>query len=287
MVNIKYTLCAEGQIYGAGESNLKESLGRPLDSNGCTVFLCTAGRAVVFINFQKCVLKRGDVVFLFSDIVFAADKVSNLFSVLYISLPDEAVEETLYKLTSISFWDFIYGNPICRTSEKQYALLYGWCQQTRWILEDCMPENRQVLLSNNVYNLFTAVDSELKRESVYLNNKSKRDRGWTLSGKFATLLAEYCHVNRDVKFYADKLCITPDYLYKLTQKTMGMSPKEVIDQQIIVEIKTYLLNTDLSVKNIASELNFEDPSYMCRFFRRMTGVSPISYRNPGAHSEIL
>lgn len=103
MVNIKYTLCAEGQIYGAGESNLKESLGRPLDSNGCTVFLCTAGRAVVFINFQKCVLKRGDVVFLFSDIVFAADKVSNLFSVLYISLPDEAVEETLYKLTSISF----------------------------------------------------------------------------------------------------------------------------------------------------------------------------------------
>lgn len=68
---------------------------------------------------------------------------------------------------------------------------------------------------------------------------------------------------------------------------MGMSPKEVIDQQIIVEIKTYLLNTDLSVKNIASELNFEDPSYMCRFFRRMTGVSPISYRNPGAHSEIL
>lgn len=286
MVNIKYTLCPEGQRYGAGETNLKESLGRPLDSNECTVLLCTAGSAVVFINFQKHVFKRGDVVFLFSDIIFAASEVSNLFSVLYISLPDEVVEEALYKLTSIPFWEFIYGNPICRTSEKQYELLYGWCRQTRWMLEDCMPEDRQILLSNNVYNLFTAVDSELKRGSVYLNNRSKRYRGWTLVGKFATLLVEYCHVNRDVKFYADKLCITPDYLYKLTQKTMGMSPKEVIDRQIIVEIKTYLLNTDLSVKSIAAELNFEDPSYMCRFFRRMTGLSPINYRNPEEYSEI-
>lgn len=43
-------------------------------------------------------------------------------------------------------------------------------------------------------------------------------------------------------------------------------------------IKTYLSSTDLSVKNIANELNYEDASYLCRFFRRMTGMSPLEYR---------
>lgn len=60
---------------------------------------------------------------------------------------------------------------------------------------------------------------------------------------------------------------------------MEQSPKEIIEQMIIVEIKTYLSNTNLSIKNIAAEMNFEDPSYMCRFFRRHTGSSPTEYRN--------
>ena len=74
----------------------------------------------------------------------------------------------------------------------------------------------------------------------------------------------------DVKFYADKLNITPDYLYKLFYRIENISPKEMIDRLVIVSIKILLQNTDLSVKNIAAELHFDDPPYMCRFFRRMT-----------------
>ena len=57
-----------------------------------------------------------------------------------------------------------------------------------------------------------------------------------------------------------------------------MSPKEILDRQTVTEIKTYLVNTDVPVKSIADELHFEDVSYMCRYFRRMTGMSPMDYR---------
>ena len=118
-----------------------------------------------------------------------------------------------------------------------------------------------------------------------MNDQVKKDRSWIILRKFAVLLSEYCHISRDVKFYADKLCITPDYLYKLTKKAMEMSPKEIIDQQIIIEIKTYLTNTDLSVKNIAAELHFDDSSYMCRFFHRLTGFprQSIGTKLPAKH----
>ena len=45
-----------------------------------------------------------------------------------------------------------------------------------------------------------------------------------------------------------------------------------------MEMKSCLANTDMSVKDIASALHFEDISYMCRYFRRLTGVSPMGYR---------
>lgn len=55
--------------------------------------------------------------------------------------------------------------------------------------------------------------------------------------------------------------------------------KEIVDNFTVNEIKQYLSDTDLSVKDIAREFNFENPSYLARFLRRMTGPSPLEFRN--------
>lgn len=62
------------------------------------------------------------------------------------------------------------------------------------------------------------------------------------------------------------------------QKIYAVAPKELIDKQTVTEINSFLINTDMTVKSIASELHFDDVSYMCRYFRRLTGVSPTDYR---------
>ena len=65
---------------------------------------------------------------------------------------------------------------------------------------------------------------------------------------------------------------------------MQLSPKEVLDRQTVTEIKTYLVNTDATIKGIAGELHFNDVSYMCRYFRKITGMSPIDFRK-GSNDE--
>ena len=121
------------------------------------------------------------------------------------------------------------------------------------------------------------MDSEMKRGSEV--EKKPISRGRRLIIQFLKFLAQHCRTNRKVSFYAERLCITTTYLYKLTHKRWNLSPKELIDQQTICEIKTQLSNTDMSIKEIANAFNFEDAPYMCRYFRQRTGLSPMEYRN--------
>ena len=96
--------------------------------------------------------------------------------------------------------------------------------------------------------------------------------------KFHQLIEENYQSMHKVKAYADKLSITPNHLNDISKKTTGKTALELIQERITLEAKRYLLHSDFNSKQIAFELNFNDPSYFSRFFRQQTRYSPESYR---------
>ncbi|NDV97526.1 AraC family transcriptional regulator [Dysgonomonas sp. 521] len=105
-------------------------------------------------------------------------------------------------------------------------------------------------------------------------------RRQNLYHSFISLLYTYCRQHHDIGFYADKLCITTRYLYDITfEYSLNLSPKQLIDKQLILEIKTLLHFLELTITEIAFQLNLPDQSYLCRYFKRHTGISPTEYRN--------
>ena len=276
---MKYTLCPSASRYAAGTTDLKRAIGKPVDLNGCTVLLCTQGTALVSFDFKQRKIRLGDTMILSQEMVLIPMQTSDDFSVRFVSLPPEITDEIFYKIASDSFLDCWCANQILHTSAVQYELLAGWFSQTEWIIGSADDGYKEQLLLNDFHNLCMAFDSEIRRLGLSEPNSIKKNRSWALLNRFFVLLNKYYIRRREVDFYAKKLCITPDYLYKLVYKAMEVSPKELIDQQVLVAVKTCLSSTDMSVKNIAAELNFDDPSYLCRFFRRKTGMSPIEFRN--------
>lgn len=278
IANLKYSLGGKPQINAVGFTDFKNSDGLWNDTNGCTVLLVRAGYAIVEINFRRHALSRGDVVFLFYDDIFVMKQSSVKFSAQFVSVIHEVIEDVFNKLTSASFWIFTYEKPVLRTNNEQWSLLTGWMQQIEWIIgiEELLYKDE--LLCSSMLNLFRAVHTEIIR-SGNETSSAEWNRSWLLAMKFWKMLVKHCREHRDVQFYATKLCITTTYLYKLTQKEMLASPKELIDQQIVTQIKSYLANTDYSIGQIAAEFHFEDVSYFCRFFRRITGISPMEFRN--------
>lgn len=101
---------------------------------------------------------------------------------------------------------------------------------------------------------------------------------WRTSGDFLVLLSRHYTTQHRVKFYADKLNITPDYLSVVLKECTGSTPKEIINNQLILAMKALLESSDLPIKGIADRLHYEDTSHLCKVFRRHTGMSPLEYR---------
>lgn len=280
MDSIKYHYWHIGRHSIAGKTNLDGCLGKPVDPNGLTLLLCTEGCAEASINFEKKFISKGSFVILSYDLTFIPISTSDDFKALYVSFTQEMTMPLYIKVNSPSFWDYTYKYPVFQTDGEEYDALVMWFRQTSWVISRYDSSRNEDMLQNNLYNLFMSVFLELEQK---LDNeafdKQIRNRGADLVSQFYMLVNRYYTRRREVAFYAEKLNITTDYLHKLISEADSLTPKEWINYNLIAAIKVYLTNTSLSIKNIASELNFEDVSYMCRFFRKKMGASPLEYRN--------
>lgn len=260
-------------------SNLSDYLQTPFDVNGLALMLCTSGRAVLGIDFKDYAFVKGDIALVPDVMSFIPHRVSSQFCVQILSIGQENLMQVEYRINNAGFWDYLYRNPILCPSERQYELLGKWFEQMHWILDNCHTAYRNEIISNNVISLFMAIHSEIydrvaKSEDAVLDNHALQ-----LMSRFSTYLSRHHIRHRKVGYYANLLSITPDYLNKLCKAYWKAEAKECINAQVVMAIKNYLTCTDLSIKSIAAKLNFEDPPYMCRFFRKMTGMSPIEFRN--------
>lgn len=278
MKSIKYKLFPEGSECSFGTTDLRASLGQPIEIEGCVVLLCVEGMAVLSIDFHQHSFRRGDLLVVMYDRTVIPLKVSARFKTDWVSLPLSICNDTFYKITSVKFWDRFYLYPVCRMDSNQQKLADTWLLQVKWFIRNTEDTYRTELLQGTFYLLMLSLCHEMERLSLATGKGEKKNRAWSLVNDFMVLVGRHYTRHRDVAYYATRLCISPDYLNKLSVKYMFLKAKEYINRQCIVAIKTYLSSIDLSVKNIASELNFEDASYMCRFFRRMTGMSPLEYR---------
>ena len=97
--------------------------------------------------------------------------------------------------------------------------------------------------------------------------------------RFMQLVSQYCKKERKVHFYASKLCISSKYLSTIIKEVSGKTPSRWIDEVIMSEAIFLLKYSNATVQEIAFQMNFPNPSFFGKFFKRYTGFSPKTYRN--------
>jgi len=110
----------------------------------------------------------------------------------------------------------------------------------------------------------------------FKNEGPSEDR--QLLKKFRQLINEQYTEVHDVAAYADQLYISAGHLGEVIKQQSGKTAIEIIHERIVLEAQRLLFHTELSIKEIAWQLGFEDASYFNRFFKRLITDTPMNYR---------
>ena len=109
------------------------------------------------------------------------------------------------------------------------------------------------------------------------NNSLERRQEIAIS--FKQLVHLHYSKEKYVSFYADKLLVSVNYLNRCVSSVFKKTSKQLILEVAIIHSQLLLLETNKSIASIAYELEFDDPSYFTRLFKKIVGISPSEYRN--------
>ena len=126
---------------------------------------------------------------------------------------------------------------------------------------------------------FIGFHEYLQRNPQYRPDEVKSYRVRELFNRFMMLLEKDYKISRDVNYYAEKMNISSKYLTNIVNQVTGHTPKTIIDQYVILQLKLHLKRSTQSIKEMAWEFHFADVSFFCRYFKKHTGLTPQQIRS--------
>ena len=135
---------------------------------------------------------------------------------------------------------------------------------------------KDYLLRNYIYILLLRVREIYRPHARQIGESASR--AVKVAGKFKHLVEKNFIAVREINQYADWLHLSPKYLAELVREATGKSPREIINDMLLLETRVLLGSTDKSMTEIAHELNFGDQSHFNRFVKQHTGLTPVQLR---------
>lgn len=166
------------------------------------------------------------------------------------------------------------SHPVIKLTTKEYSEIAA-------LIENIQVEYNQESLSKQQILASYVNILLLKGKNIFnrINKDLSPHKGMTqLVCRFKILIEKNYPRLHSVSEYSELLRITPEYLNEATKKVTGTNPGGLITSRIILEAKRLLLYSELTSKEIAFSLNYNDPSYFSRFFKKETGSTPNEFR---------
>ena len=178
---------------------------------------------------------------------------------------------------------FLRQNPVMHSNEFQSKLFLAYFNLLKTYMEDSDNPYRQKIIKITsqaaAVEILHELDSWTHLEASSGRQKQESTQKDRLFQRFIDMLGHPGNTEREVKTYAEQMLVTPKYLSAVCKDKSGRTAMEWITENTVVHIKYYLLQTDLTVKEIAFKLDFPDVSYFCKYVKKHLGQAPLDYRN--------
>ena len=237
---------------------------------------CQRGKIEMLVNLNPITIDVDSQIIIPPNTITKIKYVSKDVSLFVLEINELLFREVSTHI-SPTFFRMLRTNPCTKLSPESKKVINAFMIFVKGLYNDIDNLYRLQIVRSalNAYLLFTYD----RYQRFYCPNEKISDTARNkLFDKFIDLIHHNCSTQREVSFYADKLCISNKYLTDICHNVVGVSAKKIIDSFSILEIKVLLHNTQLSMQDIANQMGFPDQSYMGRFFKRCEGISPSTFR---------
>lgn len=174
-------------------------------------------------------------------------------------------------LKQFTFLQFI-GNPVVTINNELSAWVIQILERTAKEYENNQ-SIRIEMAGTYLLTLFLEIKPFAEQSEKIIANQSFR-----ITQQYKNALTQFIYEKQKVADYADLLAVSPNHLNKCIKSVTGKSAQDLLNEMILLEVKTLLRQTDLSISEIAFKIGKEDPSDFSKFFKMKTGLTPSEYR---------
>ena len=274
--NSSLAILREPFIAGTDE-NLSPVMHHLWKLEGGAIYFCRKGWAHATIDLKDYEIVKNTQVVLLPGTIICINGCSSDFTASFFEFPKEMFMEACMRFEPI-FFRFIKEQPCYVLPQENTGAINGLIRATTAIYNDRENRFRNQIAKNHLQSFMLDIYDKCYRYfgKHKIEGGTRQDE---IFKSFVSLVHEHCTSQREVSFYADKLCISTKYLTGICKAVTGDSAKKIIDDFAILEIKVLLQSTELTVQEIADRLSFPDQSYLGRYFKRHEGISPKEYQN--------
>lgn len=272
--NLKYN---DGEIFFADNITSIPGLVKQFKVNFIAYVMVTEGRLSLDLNGINHQLDRNSSLFVDRKMVIDNVRHTEKFSCIICAMSTDVGFGFFNKSLTQSIMH-IMANPVIKMDQAEVDLMMKYYELLAFKMDhpemNFGRETVRDIIRCFAYDLLSNINKHLDNDG----DGDMLRQGDRIYRRFMLLLAENTNVNRSVKSYADELCVSPKYLTSVCRKHSQYTASELIATSIVSRIKQLLLYSDLSIKEVAAEMGFDNLSFFGKYVRKHLGLSPNNYR---------
>lgn len=245
----------------------------PLPPHRKTVYdllFITKGESVRSKGLNKFYFKANQFFFLPAFQITAHESMSEDVEGFFLHFAPELFADELHLLKTFPFLHF-NTEPVVTLPSGEVSPILNILERLL-VLYQADDKRERKLIVWYLMTLFAEVNRYVSDEKVAAKNAAA-----VLTQQYKNALTQHIYTLHSVREYARILHVTPNHLNKCVKKTLNKTAQYLLNEMLVLEAKSLLKYSNLTIAEIAEKLCRSTPSNFSRFFKRATGVSPKQY----------
>lgn len=241
------------------------------------ILFITSGSGSHTIDFTDYQCKKGTILTVRKDQLHRFIKNDSLKGYVLLFTDDFLVSylEKLEAIKAMQLFNELLGVPKIQLQKEAYEALQMVVDRINKEYFEVNDEYTQGIIRSELHILITKLYRIKAQSSPIIENKKYLEEFI----RFQRLVEQNCTSIKRVQTYASMMAKSTKTLNNISQFVINKTAKELIVEISLTQIKRLLINTDLSIKEVAYQSGFEETTNFYKFFKRETRITPEQYRN--------